>query len=581
MKKIIIEFLKFSKRNIFILFLFVAINMYLATIPAQILGTIIDLLGQIEENKIEIFHLIFKLLGISVLLLLSRLILKYLDILIPRTLERMIRDHLFSHFLNMDVSMIQTIKNGEIMSHFVKDISEMRFACHHLFSFGSRILFTFLFAIHAMSTQVNLKLTILSLLPLLVAMILLSFLRLFVQKKYQQAQEDFTKLSEFIQESTDAIRTTKAYQLEDQQIEIFKRKNNQVKNSQLKSDFLLILLSVLMHLGFGLSYGISILFGSKMIQNGTITLGDFIAFHSYIALFVNPVAWFPRIVGRLKKGQVSYRRLDKMLKLEEERKIERLPSSITNLQGDIEIKDLSFYYKGFMEPALSHINMTIKQGQTIGIIGQVGSGKSTLMNLLVKLYEVPEGKIVIGGKDINELSIPMLRENICYITQENFLFSTTIKQNISLFRDGYEEDEIKNSLENAMIYNEVMTLPNGMDTIIGERGVDLSGGQKQRIVISRAFLNRSNFIIFDDTFSALDNKTEEQLLKNIKKLTKGKTCMIISNRISDIKHADQIFVLENGSIKEQGTHKELLANKQQYYEFYKQQASYNEDSILS
>lgn len=169
------------------------------------------------------------------------------------------------------------------------------------------------------------------------------------------------------------------------------------------------------------------------------------------------------------------------------------------------------------------------------IIGTVGSGKSTLMNLLLRLYQVESGKIIIDGRDINDIPIEELRSNICYITQDNFLFSTTLRENIRLFKDDFKDDDIKESTRNAMIYDDIKNMPNGIETVIGERGVDLSGGQKQRIVISRAFLKASNIIIFDDTFSALDNKTEEKVLENVRHLTQGKTCIIISNRISDIK----------------------------------------------
>ena len=202
------------------------------------------------------------------------------------------------------------------------------------------------------------------------------------------------------------------------------------------------------------------------------------------------------------------------------------------------------------------------------------------MNLLLRLYPVPNGKIFIDGEDINDIPLKTLRNSICYITQDNFLFSNTLRENIKLFKTGYEDEEIKNSTRDAMIYDDIEKMKNGIDTVIGERGVDLSGGQKQRIVISRAFLNKSNIVIFDDTFSALDNKTEELVLNNVKELVRDKTCIIISNRISDIKHADKILVLSSGNIVEAGTHKSLLELHGKYYDFYSQQSSKEEMSIL-
>lgn len=210
----------------------------------------------------------------------------------------------------------------------------------------------------------------------------------------------------------------------------------------------------------------------------------------------------------------------------------------------------------------------------------VGSGKTTLMNLITKLYNVPDGKIFIDGKDINEIPISTLRSDICYISQDNFLFSSTIKNNISLFKDSYEESEIADSTKKAIIYDDICDMPSGINSVIGERGVDLSGGQKQRIAISRAFLKNSRILIFDDTFSALDNRTSEMLIENIKELTKDKTCIIISNKVSDVKYSDNIIVLDHGCIVEEGKHEELLQNNGIYNEFYNQQSKKSECSIL-
>ena len=590
MKRLVKEFLKENKFRIFIQLLFIMINMYLLTIPARIIGNIIDLFYDYDVNRVEIINSVFLLMGVSVLLLIVRLTWKYVDTLIPRSFERIIKDNIFNHFLKMKITDIQRIKNGEIMSYFVKDVSEIRLACHHLFSFVPRIVFTFIFAIYSMMQNVDFKLTIISLSPLIVAVFLLIWIREKININYARSQKDFTKLSEFLQESTDAIRTTKAYQLEDKQIEIFVEDNKQVKSSNIKVNFYSTLLSIALNTCFGLSYGVAILFGSNLVFNGIISVGDLVAFNTHIALFVSPISMIPRVVARLKRGQVSYKRLDKVFEFEEERIIiEETKRALLDiphgenkdeLVGDIVINNLSFNYKGYIEKAVSNIDLVIKQGETLGIIGNVGSGKTTLMNLLVRLYQVPRGKILINNIDINDIPISVLRENICYITQDNFLFSTTVKQNVSLFRD-VEDDDVKESIKNALIYDEIMNLPNEIDTVIGERGVDLSGGQKQRLVISRAFLNRSNIVIFDDTFSALDNRTEQHLLKNIKKLTEGKTCIIISNRISDIKHADKIIVMENGEIVEKGTHKSLMNIKQKYYSFYKEQAVKKEESLLS
>ena len=281
-----------------------------------------------------------------------------------------------------------------------------------------------------------------------------------------------------------------------------------------------------------------------------------------------------------KKLQVTYNRLDKMFNLKEEEITTHEGMEKEILQGNIEIKNLTYNYPGCIEKVLENINISVEKGKSLGIIGVVGSGKTTLMNLLLKLYEVHDGCIYIDGQDINTIKTDTIRNSICYITQDNFLFSTTLKENINLFRDEYANEEIIESTKSSMIYDEIESMSDGINTVIGEKGIDLSGGQKQRVVISRAFLSKSNIVIFDDTFSALDNRTEQHVLTNIKELTKNKTCIIVSNRISDIKHCDQIVVLEQGKIVERGTHKELLNKKEKYYEFYKNQAEKHSVNIL-
>ncbi len=285
------------------------------------------------------------------------------------------------------------------------------------------------------------------------------------------------------------------------------------------------------------------------------------------------------MVKHFKRFQVAYNRLDEFLKMQEE-EIEIYDYKPENLNGDIEIKNLTYKYPDGNENVLKDINIKIEQGKSLGIIGVIGSGKTTLMNLLLKLYAIPDGKILIGGKDINDIKTDTIRHNICYITQDNFLFSSTLKENINLFRDIYTENEIIESTKASMIYSEIEQMTDGINTVIGEKGIDLSGGQKQRVVISRAFLNDSNIVVFDDTFSALDNKTEEALLNNIRNLTENKTCIIISNRISDIKHCDEIIVLDHGEIVERGIHRDLIAMKNRYYEFYKNQAEKTKVDIL-
>lgn len=578
MKSVLSKILKKLSLKIVLIIIFVGINIYLLTFPSKILGKIIDLMYNAKENKSYIINNIILLISASIGILIVRTIWKYLIGISTRTLEKDLKDKLFKQFLSTSLSSIQDIKNGEIMSYFVKDVGEIRGMLYRLLSHGTRIIFTFIIATYTMK-QVNAKLTIAVIIPIILTMILVIILKRYVEKSFKKAQKYFTSLSEYVQESTDSIRTTKAYSGEMNQLKKFIKKNSLLKKGNIAVDVYSTLLSTSVTICFGFCYGITILYGSKLVLNNEMSIGEFVAFNGYIDMFFSPIFWLPGVISKFERAVISYKRLDKVFNLQKEDLLLENRKKNT-IHGDIEIKNLTFSYPNNIEKVLNNINITIKEGTSLGIIGTIGSGKTTLMNLLLRLYEVPDNSIKINGTNINEIDLALLRESICYITQDNFLFSTTIKENISLFRENYEDNEIKISAEKAMFAEELSNMKENIYTIIGERGIDLSGGQKQRVVISRAFLNNSNIVIFDDTFSALDNKTEEYLLRNIKELVEDKTCIIISNRISDVKDTDHIIVLDQGNIVEEGKHNELIKSNGLYNKFYKQQASSTSDSIL-
>lgn len=578
MKKILLNAINKNKWRYAIQLIFMMLNIYLLTIPAEIIGKIVDLLYDVSNNKQEIINQTIILIVLCLVMLVIRVVWKYYETYLARYIEKEVKDELFDNLIKLNLTEILGIKNGELMSYFVQDIREIRVISLRLASHLTRTIFICIFATYAMIKNVDLKLTIVALLPIVIAILITVKIKEYIERSYKKSRRYFTELSEYIQESTDAIRTTKAYAGEDEQIKEFISINKKLKGANNSVDAHSTLLSTVTHVGFGLCYGIAILYGSNLILNGKITVGDFIAFNTYITLFVNPVNWIPSLVSRFKRAQVAYKRLDKVLNLEQE-DIE-IGETYDELEGNIEIKDLSFSYPENKTPVLNNISVTINKGETLGIIGTIGAGKTTLMNLLLRLYNVENGKIFIDGKDINDIPLKQLRDSIVYITQDNFLFSTTLKENINLFKEIYEDEEIEDSVKKSMIYDEIINMTDGLNTIIGERGIDLSGGQKQRVVISRAFLNKSNIVIFDDTFSALDNKTEKSVLENVKELTSDKTCIIVSNRISDIRDATKIVVLKEGNIVEAGTHNELIDNKKDYYKFFKEQVSKTEESIF-
>ncbi len=580
MKKIIIDTLKKYKFRMALQIIFIALNIYLLTYPPKIIGKIVDLLYDLDSNKQNILNSTYYLIGICVILLVVRVIWKYFETNISRGFERDLKVDIFKRFLKLKLKDIQSIKNGEIMSYFVKDVNEIRSTVYRILSHGMRFIFTFIIAMSQMIRDVNLYLTISVMIPIMIGGYLVVKIKKYVERSFKKSQDMFTQMSEYIQESTDSIRTTKAYACEGEQLKEFIRKNKRVFQSDNTVDIFSALLKLCLNICFGLCFAISLLFGSKLVLEGKITVGELVTFNGYITLFVGPVSWLPPLIARFKRAQISYKRLEKIYELELE-KINTKDTFIEEkLEGNIIIKNLTFNYPGTIDGVLQDIDLNIKKGETIGIIGTIGSGKTTLMNLLIRLYSVPNGKIFIDGKDINEIPIEVLRDNICYITQDNFLFSTSLKENINLFKDDYKEDEIYESTKKAIVYDDIKKMPKEINTVIGERGGDLSGGQKQRVAISRAFLKNSTILVFDDTFSALDNRTSEKLIENIKYLSDGKTCIIISNKVSDVKYSDKIIVLSNGKIVESGTHEKLIENNGIYNEFYKQQSTKAEPSFL-
>ena len=580
MKKILLELYKKYKWIFLIETIFLIINVYLVAMPSRIVGNMIGLLYDIDKNKNAIFMEMAKLAGICLGYIGVRVVWKNIEVKMEFIMSKDLVDKLFAKFLKSKIENVEEIKNGKLMAFFVSDAKRVAKLSTRILSTIVRLVFNFIIIGALMSQASNYKLAIAAMVPVVAVLIIIYLLRNFVSESFRKSQESFTELSEFVQESTDSIRTMKAFAGEEVQIDEFNKKNDSVRTNNLRVIRNQSLMDVLITLGFGIAYAITLLGGSNLVIAGEMSIGDLVAFTGYLGVLAMPVFWFPWLLTRFKKIRVSTERLSELINLPEEDIEVHDTKDYGSLNGDIKINDLTYNYPGYIERVLEHINIDIKQGESLGIIGVVGSGKTTLMNLLLKLYNVERGKIFIDGVDINDIPTNKIRDNICYITQDNFLFSASLKENINLFKDEYKDSEIEESTKMAMIYEEISEMQEGIHTVIGEKGIDLSGGQKQRVVISRAFLNNSNIVIFDDTFSALDNRTEQHVLNNIKKLTKDKTCIIISNRISDIRDCDKIIVLEQGTIVEQGTHESLLSERKKYYEFFESQAHKTDFAVL-
>lgn len=537
--------------------------------PAKIIGKIIDLYPNASESmpKIVKWFIIFWISIASYFVtrtLYTFFIKKYVYVV-----EKEIQDAIFSRFLKLKIIEMQKIKNGELMSYLTKYVKDIKNGFKSFILHFLRLIIV-LVILSIYMFQINMKLTGLIFLPIIIDGLIIFILTEKIKKIYDKSQKNYTDLSEFVQESTDSIRTTKSFNGENKNIVKFEEKSKNLKIENIKLSKYRMLLYISVQICFAFCYGITAIYGTRLIIQNTITVGEFIVFNGYILEMIWPLIWLSKLFENIKTVKVAISKLEGLYSLQ----IEELPETKQLIQGDIKIQKLNFNFDESNEKEiLKNINLSIKSGEKLGIIGTIGSGKTTLANILLKLYDIKDNQIYIDNKDINKLNTSELRDSFCYITQESFLFSSTIKNNVTLFNNAFTNEEVWRSIEYACLDEEVKNMENGIETLIGEKGITLSGGQRQRIAIARAFLYNQIFTIFDDSFSAIDNKTEKVVLNNIKDFFKNKTCIIISNRISDVKIADKIIVLENGQIVQEGTHEKLLRENGLYKNFYIQQSS--------
>ena len=580
MKEIIIKSIKKQIPIMIVIIAVIAVQQYVLTLPSKYIGVIVDELIRLKSEvniqvSEELKNGLSKLVLSSIYVMIGIVIWRFLVAVSTRNFQKDVMDKVFARFNKLNYKSMQSMKNGEMMAYLSVDSKQMARLLFVIESHFNRGLMSFIINFFLMKS-ISPKLTICTLIPIILTAIITYFLKNTIGKTSEIAKRDFTQLSEFVQESTDAIRTTKAYSMEKSQMEKFEEKNTKLKKSNIKVDFYVALLGISIEVCFGICYAILIGYGGFLVANGVISVGEVVAFAGYIELLYKPLQWFPKIISTYKTTKISYNRVEKICSAPiEEISFESDKEKMKPI-NTIEIKNLDFEY-GNGKKVLNNISLNIKKGERLGIIGTIGSGKSTLVNLLVRLYDVPVNTIFVNGKDINTYDLVNLRERICYITQDSFLFSTAISKNISLFKEDFSDQAIIKSLELSAFSEDLANMENGIETIIGEKGIDLSGGQKQRVALARGIIKTSDVVIFDDCFSALDNKTEEIVFNNINKLFKDKICIIISNRISEVKDADAIIVLDNGNIIERGTHQELVNNNKLYNKFYYQQLSQDRD----
>lgn len=537
----------------------------------KLTGTITDGLAGHTMDMNGIMTNVLKILLVGASLAFGRFLWRYFLFGASRHIQYEIRNEMFEHLEKLSVEYYNEHKTGDLMSRFINDLNAVRMAIGPavISAFDATVMAVMVIA--QMMYYVNVKLTLLAVIPMFFIAVGVIYYGRMMEKRFQEKQEALSDLTDQVQESFSGVRVIKAFVQERAEQTAFAKANARAMEKNMNVIRLQAVTIPLLDVIIGISSLITIAYGGYLALTGEITLGRFVAFNQYIGMLVWPMLAAGESITMLSQGIASIKRIQEVFEEKPEIFDREDAEPVEEVQGQIDFKNLTFMHNGHSEPTLKNINLHVPAGTTLAIIGRTGNGKSTLVNLLLHLYNTQDGMIFIDGQDINSISLKTLRENIAYVPQDNFLFSDTLKHNIAFGVETEDMDEITKAAAAACIHESITAFPDGYDTVVGERGVTLSGGQKQRSSIARALMKNSPILILDDSLSAVDTDTEENILKNLKKNRQGKTTIIIAHRISTIQSADMILVLENGEAAECGNHQELMEKNGIYRSMYEKQ----------
>lgn len=508
---------------------------------------------------------------IALIVLAGRIGWRYCIFGAARKIERDMRNDLFSHLNTLPASYFHEHKAGEIMAYMTNDIEAVRMTFAVTIMMGMDALAIGLATVVKMVFQIDLRLSIVAILPMSLVAVVSTYVGREMHKRFTRRQEAFSKVADFVQEKLNGVKVIKAFVQEEKECLAFEKVNMESRTANIRDAKVQAFMFPFMHMIAGCSMAIAIAYGGYIAILGTISVGDFSAFVQYLTMLVWPIASIGRIINVVTHGSASLKRVEAVLHTESDIP-DLLPAGEeAPLRGDIRVEGLTFRYPGTEKDVLRDISFCVKRGETLGIVGRTGAGKTTLANLLVRVDDPGENMIWIGGQEIHSVSLKTLRRTAGYVMQDNFLFSDTVRNNIAFGDHSKTEEEIIAAAKAACVHDNIMDFADGYDTMVGERGVSLSGGQKQRIAIARALILDPEILILDDAVSAVDTDTEEQILKNLHTLRAGKTNIIIAHRISTLQHADKIIVISDGTITEMGNHDELVAAGGFYAELYHRQ----------
>ncbi|MFE8699191.1 ABC transporter transmembrane domain-containing protein [Cytobacillus sp. FJAT-54145] len=542
----------------------------LQLVPPKVIGIVVD---EIERGTLT-GGVLAKWIGVLALVALAMYSLRYYwRIMIFGSavkLSRLLRNNLYNHFTNMSQRFYQKRRTGDLMAHATNDLQAVQQTAGAGVLTLVDSLATGGFVILAMATTISWKLTLICLIPMPFMALLTSWYGTLLHKRFHLAQEAFSSLNDKTQESITGIKVIKTFGQEKEDIEDFRKQSEDVVQKNISVAKIDSLFDPTISIIVGISFFLAISFGSRFVINGELTIGQLISFTTYLGLLIWPMLAFGWLFNIVERGRASYDRITALLNEKVDIKDEEGVSDRTP-GGDIQYQIDEFQYPNEKEPLLKDIYFSINRGDTVGIVGKTGAGKTTLLKLLIREFDITNGQITFGGRPLDTYKLANLRGTIGYVPQDHFLFSATVGENISFARPESDTEEIYHAARIANIHNDILEFTNGYETVVGERGVSLSGGQKQRISIARALIMDPEVLILDDSLSAVDAKTEESILSALKENREGKTTIITAHRLSAIKHANLIIVLENGRIAQRGTHDELMMESGWYKEMYLRQ----------
>ena len=539
-------------------------------IPQEI-GKVTDGLESHSLSWNGVKQSLFLICLLGLILTIGRFLWRYFIFGAARVIEKELRNEMFGHLEKMSVEYYNEHKTGDLMTRFTSDLNAVRMAI------GPAVISAFdasvmtVMVIFQMMYYVNVELTLLAIIPMLFICFGEIYYGKIIYKRFKARQEAVSNLTDFVQESFSGVRVIKAFVRERSELKAFTKANKATMEKNLDIVRLQSIVMPLLDVVIGASTLITLVYGGYLVLYGKITLGRFVAFHQYINMLVWPMLACGESIQMFSQGGASVRRIKEVFEEKPEIFDSDTTEEIEKMEGNIVLSHLTFIHKGHTEPTLKDINLTIPAGTTLAVIGRTGNGKSTLVNLLLRLYNTKPGMILIDGRDINTIALKTLRENIAYVPQDNFLFSGTIKDNIRYGKLNATDEEIIAAAKAVNAHDFIMKLEKGYDTEISERGVRLSIGQRQLLAFARTMVSEPRILILDEATSSIDTHTEILVQQGIEELLKGRTSFVIAHRLSTIKKADKIFVVDKGKICEAGNHEELMERKGAYYELYQAQ----------